>query len=144
MQPTVQPTSIPSSKPTANLLASTWFEVQAGESSDAYFGATWTTSLDCVLVGRQFFDGVIIVTHDRGSSWNRTLVSDTPFTHVASYDDGDYYYHLVTSTTGDLYWSTDNGDSWTLLVYLPATFYSVAIGSDGKFISLSLSLSLYV
>jgi photosystem II stability/assembly factor-like uncharacterized protein len=128
--------------PTGALYNSVWFQVTAGENSDAYFGATWTSSLDCVLVGRQFFDGVIVYSQDRGVSWSRTLQSGYPLTDVASFVSYSTYFLISTSTSGDIFVSSDNGITWTSVVTLSSSLYSVSIGLNGKSVGSVLVLMI--
>jgi hypothetical protein len=130
-QPVLFPTSLPSAMPTGTTQLSTWFASYTGSDAASYFGATWWSSMDCVLVGREFFDGILAVSHDRGVSWTLTTQTSSPLTDVASLiaTNGDTYI-VAVSSAGVLYNST-NGDTWSEVV-VSGVFYGVAIGSNGK------------
>ncbi len=121
--------------PTGYTLDSVWFSILAGSQTDAFYGATCYTSKDCIMVGRSFLDGVIVVTHSRGTTWTRTSFSSNPFTDVASRTLSGSTIMLAVTSTGRIYYSYDSSTwSW---VAVSGALYSIAIGSNGKFFFLN-------
>ncbi len=120
---------MPSVAPTGFTLDSGWFSVLAGVNADVFYGATCYSSLDCILVGKSFLDGVIVVTHDRGSTWSRKSVANYPFTDITSRTlSGETV--MIAASSGRIYYSYDSS-TW-LSASITGALYSVTIGTNGK------------
>jgi hypothetical protein len=89
--------------------------------------------MDCVLVGRYFLGGVIVVSHDRGVTWTRTEVSSTPLTHVTSktWTSGSTTATTLIATSSSKILYSSDASTWTP-VSVTGPLMGVAIGSNGR------------
>lgn len=126
--PSQQPTAIP----TGVTLDSTWFAVLAGQEYDEFYGATWFSDVNCVLVGRSDLDGVIVTSSNRGLTWTRTTTGSDLLTDVTSKTVSTLTYIIASTTTGRIYYSTTS-KTWTKVTLTTTPLYSVAIDSNGKY-----------
>lgn len=110
---------------------SVWFTVLAGSQSDAFYGATCYSSVDCILAGRGTIDGVVVVTHNRGTSWTRKTFSSSPLTDITS-NTVNGVVAILAVASGKIYHSSDSS-TWTSATVTGA-LYSVALGSNGNFL----------
>lgn len=114
---------------------SVWNLVSVGLPSDVYYGATWSTSTDVTVVGKNFFDGVIVTSHDRGGTWTRSLLPSTPLNDIDSfYYQPNLIFYIAASSLGYVAISNDNAHTWELnQVDSTVAFFGVAIGNNGEF-----------
>ena len=120
--------------PTGLVKDSVWSLVSVGATSEVYFGATWSNSQTVTLVGSDFFDGIIVTSHDRGLTWMKNKFPSNPFSDVDSFvSESGVYFHVAVSARGNIAVSSDNARSWNIsLIDYTMSFFCVTIGRNGN------------
>eukprot|EP01042_Synura_sphagnicola_P025955 gene25955-33398_t len=124
-----------------------WIRVEATSSSDIFFGSTWTSSNDVVLVGRSFTDGVSAKSSNRGLTWTSNILYDSPLSDLASYEDSgnSIIYTVAPCSTGAIYISTDQGDTWNPSTdVISHNLFGVTIGSNGNAFAVGQLGNVYI
>lgn len=98
-----------------------------------------------MLVGREFFDGVIAMSGDWGSTWTTTSFPGYALSDVASWNGpSDVSYYVTVAVTGDVFYTNNSGLNW---YYAPnpvsAILYGVAIGANGQAFAVGSSGAVY-
>ncbi len=85
-----------------------WTKIEVGsEPSVLYLGADYLDSFTAVAAGRQFVDGVISMTTNRGYDWTVTIIEGTPLSDVACLPYS--VYCVVVAPSGDILVTSDSG-----------------------------------
>ena len=122
-----------------------WGITKAGVASDSYLGADWGSSSEVVMVGRNFFDGVVVYSLDRGSTWDRVVFEGDTLADVAAIAGTEGTYFIAAANSGGIYYSTDYGATWTYAdTIIPAYLYGVGVGSNEKAYAVGQVGTVYV
>eukprot|EP01039_Chlorochromonas_danica_P011238 gene11238-12536_t len=93
-----------------------WSSSQLGSSSvyDTYYGAACPTDEICLLVGYNGNDGAVAYTHNRGASFNRTVLGNAVLSDVDYFEVSERSFVYLSVTVYGVVYKTTNVTTWTL------------------------------